>query len=66
MYVNDIILTGSCASQIAKVKEFIGRQFKMKDLGPLKYFLGLEIDRSQTGITIHQRKYALSLLDSTD
>ena len=66
MYVNDIILTGSCASQIAKVKEFIGGQFKIKDLGPLKYFLGLEIDRSQAGIIIHQRKYALSLLDSTD
>lgn len=65
VYVDDIILTGSCPSHIVKVKEFIGSQFKMKYLGPLKYFLGLEIARSQAGISIHQHKYALNLLDNT-
>lgn len=38
----------------------MGSQFKLKNLGHLNYFLGLEIERS------HQRKYVLSLLEITD
>lgn len=65
VYVDDIILTGSCVKQIAKVKDYLASQFKLKDLGHLNYFLGIEIARSSAGIYIHQRKYALSLLETT-
>ncbi|XP_016558370.1 uncharacterized mitochondrial protein AtMg00810-like [Capsicum annuum] len=34
----------------------------MKDLGELKYFLGIEFARSKKGISMHQRKYALELI----
>ncbi|GMI70425.1 cysteine-rich RLK (RECEPTOR-like protein kinase) 8 [Hibiscus trionum] len=37
----------------------------MKDLGELKYFLGLEVLRSKEGILVNQRKYALELIEST-
>ena len=37
--------------------------FKMKDLGPLKYFIGLEIAHSNTGIDVCHRQYALLILD---
>lgn len=53
VYVNDIILTGSCQTQINKVKEFMATKFKLKDLGHLNYFLGLEIARSSEGIYLH-------------
>lgn len=34
----------------------------MKDLGPLKYFLGIEVARKETGIYLCQRKYVLDIL----
>ena len=36
----------------------------MKDLGDLKYFLGLEIARSDKGISMCQRKYTLEVLSN--
>ena len=62
VYVVDIILAGDDAEQISKVKEFLDRKFKIKDLGRLSFFLGFEVTRSKQGIHINQRKYALDIL----
>jgi hypothetical protein len=44
---------------------FLHQEFKIKDLGYLKFFLGLEISRSQHDIHFCQRHYALDLLNDT-
>ncbi|KAK1390318.1 Chromodomain-helicase-DNA-binding protein 1-like [Heracleum sosnowskyi] len=56
VYVDDIILTGSSDTAIVDVKSCLQSHFKLKDLGHLHYFLGIEIARSSEGIYIHQRK----------
>lgn len=65
LYVDDVIITGTSTELIQTIKQFIDSQFKIKDLGTLKYFLGIEVARSAVGIFINQRKYVLDLLSET-
>ena len=48
---------------IEDTKLFLKNQFQLKDLGQLKYFLGIEVAWSNKGITLSQRKYALKILE---
>ncbi|CAH9073771.1 unnamed protein product [Cuscuta epithymum] len=50
---------------ILALKNFLHSQFQTKDLGSLKYFLGIEVTRSKKGIFLSQRKYVLDLLAET-
>ncbi|GKD95403.1 retrovirus-related pol polyprotein from transposon TNT 1-94, partial [Tanacetum coccineum] len=63
VYVDDIVITRNDKAGIKKLKSFIGTCFQTKDLGSLKYFLGIEVSRSSKGICLSQRKYCLDLLD---
>ena len=49
LYVDDMIITSDDMRGIQDLKHFLGRQFEMKDLGPLNYFLGLEVSSSANG-----------------
>lgn len=44
------------------LKVFLNHHFKIKDLGPLRYFPGIEVKRSPSGIHLCQRKYTLDIL----
>ncbi|CAA3011465.1 retrovirus-related Pol poly from transposon TNT 1-94 [Olea europaea subsp. europaea] len=63
VYVDDIIIAGNDVMYIDQFKKVLDQRFKLKDLGTLKYFLGLEVARNNTGISICQRKYALEVLE---
>ncbi|CAL1353265.1 unnamed protein product [Linum trigynum] len=65
VYVDDLILSGNSMKLIQGAKNYLSQQFKVRDLGELKYFLGLEIARSASGISVSQRKYCLDLLQDT-
>ena len=62
IYVDYVLLIGTSKEAILEVKQFLDAEFTIKDLGPARYFLGIEIARSRKGIYINQRKYALDLI----
>ncbi|RVW30577.1 Retrovirus-related Pol polyprotein from transposon RE2 [Vitis vinifera] len=65
VYVDDIVITGSDQNGIQKLKQHLFTHFQTKDLGKLKYFLGIEIAQSSSGVVLSQRKYALDILEET-
>jgi hypothetical protein len=65
IYVDDMIVTGDDTDEIQKLQGYLASEFDMKNLGGLKYFLGVEVARSSSGIYLSQRKYVLDLLTET-
>ena len=59
VYVDDIVITGNDQDGIRKLKQHLFNHFQTKDLGKLKYFLGIEVAQSNSGVVISQRKYIL-------
>lgn len=62
IYVDDLIVAGNDSVAISKFKGYLDTCFHMKDLGHLRYFLGIEIVRNDSGLFLSQRKYTLDIL----
>jgi hypothetical protein len=62
IYVDDLIITGDSHANIFDLKKRLKQKFKMKDLGELRYFLGIKVIQSPKRIWLLQRQYALNKL----
>jgi hypothetical protein len=63
LYVDDMIITGDDPEYIVFVKTHLSDKFLMSDLGPLRYFLRIEISSTTEGFFLSQEKYIYDLLD---
>jgi hypothetical protein len=63
IYIDDIALLGLESKAIEATKQKLMSCFKMRDLGELKRFVGIQIVRSQNAVHIHQKEYAIQILD---
>jgi Reverse transcriptase (RNA-dependent DNA polymerase) len=61
LFVDDILLTGTGEGIEDFVKE-CSREFKTRDLGNPKLFLGIQIERHKDKLIIHERNYIRRLL----
>ena len=57
-----MIVTGNDQDDISSLQQYLASEFEMKQLGNLKYSMGIEVARSKHGIFLCQRKYTLDLL----
>lgn len=63
VYVDDIIITGNSTTQISKTIATLNKEFSLKDLGTLSYFLGIQVHLRPTGeLILSQGKYIRDLL----
>lgn len=53
LYVDDLMVTGSCLDEIKKFKTTMKAEFDMKNLGRLSYFLGMEFTYTTIGMFMH-------------
>ena len=66
VYVDDLVLTGNDNELCAQFKAYLHQCFRIKDLGPLKYFLGIEVARTSKALFCVNENIPLKLLTSVD
>lgn len=62
LYVDDMILTGNNEELLKTLLEKLNTVFRMKDMGPVHYFLGIQVHQLEDGLFLNQAKYAQDLL----
>lgn len=62
VYVDDLLITGNDVQLIIETKKVLQTNIMIKNLGDLRFFLGMEFSRSSAGIVMYQRKYVLELI----
>jgi histone deacetylase 1/2 len=62
IYVDDIIIVSSSDKATDKLIQNMNEDFAVQDLGPLEYFLGIEVKPDSNGVLLSQKRYALDLL----
>ncbi|PKI50616.1 hypothetical protein CRG98_029003 [Punica granatum] len=62
VYVDDILVVGNNQEQCTCFKQYLNQCFRIKDLGPVRYFLGIEVTIMESGLFLNQRKYVLEIL----
>jgi transposase InsO family protein len=63
VYVDDLVITGTNDAEVAAFKEEMKATFQMSDLGPLSFYLGIEVHQDDSGITLRQTAYAKRVVE---
>jgi hypothetical protein len=62
IYVDDLVITDTNDTEVAVFKEEMKATFQMSDMGPLSFYLGIEVHQDDSGITLQQTAYATRVI----
>lgn len=62
IYVDDIIIIGDNVEMINELNRKLDKEFKIKELGNQKYFLGIEVIRYKNRIDILSEKICIGFI----
>ena len=62
VYVDDILLTGSNSLLFKRLIQLLSLEFKLRDLGTIHYFLGIDVQSTSMGLMLRLHKYTLDIL----
>jgi hypothetical protein len=63
VYVDDLVIASTKDAEVAAFKEEMKATFQMSDLGPLSFYLGIEVHQDDSGITLRQTDYAKRVVE---
>ena len=63
MHIDDILIAGNDESKVLNLKQFLHKEFKIKDPGLLHYSLGIDAIRDGDNLILTQRKFTADLLE---
>jgi hypothetical protein len=63
VYVDDLIAISGCTKVISEFKRQMEKKFKMSDIGPLSFYLGIEVHQNRGVITLIQGAYAAKIVE---
>lgn len=63
LYVDDMLVTGSCIQMVTSFISTLKSEFTMTDLGSVHYFLGIQIQETSSGLFLSQTRYIQHLLE---
>lgn len=66
VYIDDIIVASSSQEATDALLEDLEKEFALKDLGDIHFFLGIEVKRSADGLILSQGKYAQDIVKRTN
>ena len=62
LYVDDMVITRNNMTLVQSLLDALKKQFRMKDMGSLSYFIGIQAHFTPTGLFLNQEKYASDVL----
>jgi len=66
VYVNDLFITGNNPTLVTTFIQQLGDMFSLKDMGPLHFFLGVEVITTKASLFLTQHNYVRELLANSN
>jgi hypothetical protein len=66
MYIDDILLNGCNLVLLTRLISLLSLEFKLRDLGPIYYFLGIDVKPTSMGLLLTQHKYVIDILNKAN